>query len=398
MDRESLIERNLQLADAFHKQPMQHRLRQRFISTIASIQFSPSLTRVQRVLFIRPDHIGDMLLATPAIRALKEFRPYTEIHVLAGPWSAPILNNISEIDQVLTVRFPGFDRQNSKRNPITPYLQLVKVSRQLRYVGYTSAVIMRPDHWWGATLAYMAGIRERIGYDLTDVAPFLTRKIPFVPDHVIRQNMQLIEHWTGKLEDGKVPFYLDVEELDKDDIQDVLAKHGISHQQDIVCIHPGAGTWVKQWEATKWAQVAEALTQQTDVVIVFTGTSNDRPMIQQIQSACSQKTISLAGNLPLEQLAALYQRAKLVIGCDSGPMHIASAVQTPTVSLFGAADPQEFSQWGDKRKHSIIHANIGCRPCRVLDWGDDDPAYHPCMREIGIGEVLETARRLLNQE
>jgi lipopolysaccharide heptosyltransferase II len=375
---------------------MRHRFRQRLLRAAALVPFVQQGTRRFRVLFIRPDHIGDLLLATPAVRALKQAQPHAEIHVLAGPWAAPIVETIEEIDQVLTINFPGFDREENNRHPLQPYLYALRVSRQLRAIGYSAAIIMRPDHWWGALLAHAAGIRERIGYALPDVAPFLTRALPHQPDHAVRQNMRLVQHWTGHVEDAAIPYRLEPDARTHEALSDWTQVRGVNFGGPLVCVHPGAGTRYKQWESSRWAQVADALHEQTNATIVFTGSRGEAPLVAQIAALARHTHHSAAGELSLMQVAALYARASLVIGCDSGPMHIAAAVNVPTVTLFGPANPAEFAPWGDKRRHIVLASPITCRPCRVLDWGDDDPALHPCLRDIGIGEMLEAARRLLN--
>ena len=77
-------------------------------------------------------------------------------------------------------------------------------------------------------------------------------------------------------------------------------------------------------------------------------------------------------------------------------MHLAAAAHTPTVTLFGPADPVEFAPWGDPCRHAVVTSDIACRPCRILDWRDDNPAYHPCVNEITVGQVMEAASRVLS--
>lgn len=101
----------------------------------------------------------------------------------------------------------------------------------------------------------------------------------------------------------------------------------------------------------------------------------------------------MVGDTRVGQLAALFSRARVVLGPDSGPLHLAAAVGAPTVALFGPADPVEFRPWGQSDKHYVLTSDIGCRPCRVLDWGDDDPANHPCVQDITLARVLDAARR-----
>ncbi|MGJ3239015.1 MAG: glycosyltransferase family 9 protein [Anaerolineae bacterium] len=392
MDRETLVRRNKQLAEAFHQTPVQHRIRRYIIDAVSRFPFWALTKGWNRVLFIKPDHLGDMLLAIPAIRALKEARPYTEIHVLAGSWSASVLANVPEVDLVLTIDFPGFARDTEKTNYLAPYTQLMRVSRQLRQIGYGHAIIMRPDHWWGAMLAYVAGISERIGYDLENVSPFLTQALPYQHDHVIWQNLRLVQQWTGKLNEDNIPYYLDIYDEERESISAYLAQYDIGNQQAYFCIHPGSGTWVKRWKNELWAKVADTLIDQLDAEVVFTGGDGERGMIDDIQNRMEHKSTTSAGDLNIEQLGALYERARVVLGPDSGPLHLAAAVKTPTVALFGPADPLEFAPWGNKEQHMIVTSPIGCRPCRVLDWGDDAPHYHPCVHDITIGQVLEAAR------
>lgn len=395
MDREALIRRNNQLAGAFHQPPVQHKLRRYVIDAVAKFPFWALTKGWNRVLFIKPDHLGDMLLAIPAMRALKEARPYTEIHVLAGSWSASVLANVPEVDMVLTIDFPGFARGEEKSNYFAPYTQLMKVSRQLRQIGYGHAVIMRHDHWWGAMLAYVAGISERIGYDVENVSQFLTQAIPFQHEHVIQQNLRLVEQWTGKIADVDVPYSLTVYDDEREAIREYLSQYGIGANQPYFCIHPGSGTWVKQWKNELWAKVADTLIDQLDAQVVFTGGNGERALVDDIQNRMEHKSYTTAGDLNIEQLGALYDNAMVVLGPDSGPLHLAAAVKTPTVALFGPADPIEFAPRGDKNHHMIVTSPIGCRPCRVLDWGDDDPENHPCIREITIGQVLEAARMVV---
>ncbi len=381
------------MADAFHALSPRHYVRRALLRTVAAVPIRKSRGRgASRILLIRPDHLGDMLLATPAIDALSRARPLSEIHVLAGPWAAGVLSKYQEVDVVLTLPFPGFER-TPKEDLKSPYLLAVNTARRLRRIGYNSAVILRPDHWWGALVAYLAGIPERIGYDLPDVAPFLTRKIPYRLEHSVIQNLRLVERWTGKLAEGDTRFLFPVDEVDQEYINARLQTAGIAREYPLVCIHPGSGTWVKLWQPEKWALVADTLCEQLGAAAVFSGGDHELPLIQAIVERMHQPAYIIAGETSVGQLAALFTRASVVLGPDSGPLHLAAAVKAPTVTLFGPADPAEFRPWGAPEQHYVITTEIGCRPCRVLDWADDLPEFHPCVSEIKVGEVLDAARR-----
>jgi len=395
LDREALVNRNRAMAQAFHTLPYKHYVRRSILQTVARIPILPARHKrdsQERILLIRPDHLGDVLLTTPAIRALRESRPDAEIHALVGSWSGDILGNVSELDAVITLPFPGFSR-SPKDALHSPYQLAWQSARNLRQIGYTSAIILRPDHWWGALLAYLAGIPERIGYDLPDVAPFLTHAIPRQHEHSVLQNLRLIEKWTGEIKPEDAPFSYHVSEADRAYIDGYLEEWGVQTHQPILCIHPGSGTWVKRWEEASWATVADTLTEQLDIQIVFTGGDHEMPIVRAIVEQMTQPACIMVGDTQVNQLAAIFSRARAVLGPDSGPLHLAAAVSTPTVTLYGPADPVEFGPWGPRDRHFVLTSDIGCRPCRVIDWAGDDPANHPCMQEISIARVLDAARR-----
>lgn len=395
LDREALAARNLSLAQAFHQMPFKHRVRRTALNSIARLPV-PMGRRIgrERILLIRPDHLGDVLLMTPIIHALRETLPYAAIHALVGPWSGEVLAAYPELDAVITLPFPGFTR-SEKHNFQSPYELAWRSARQLRKIRYSAALILRPDHWWGALLAYLAGIPERIGYDLPDVAPFLTTAMPYTRQHSILQNVRLTQKWTGSLRPEALQYRFITTDLDRAYVDGYLLEWDIAPEDSLFVIHPGSGTWVKRWDEANWAMVADTLIDQLDAKVVFTGSDHELPLVRTIVAKMQRPAAVMAGDTQVSQLAALFARSKVVLGPDSGPLHLAAAVQTPTVALFGPADPDEFAPWGPREKHIVLTSDIGCRPCLVLDWGGDDPALHPCIRDISIGRVLDAARRVV---
>ena len=242
-------------------------------------------------------------------------------------------------------------------------------------------------------LAYLAGIEQIIGYDLETVEPFLTEKIPFEQDHVIMQNLRLVQQWTEISSRDDVALHFPVFDNDREMIRDYLQRHDFTAETRYLCIHPGSGTWVKQWTEENWAKVADILAEQLEVKIILTGSRGERPLCSRIRDQMTQSAIIMAGDTDLNQLAALFEKAEVVLGVDSGAIHIASAVGTPTVALFGPADTIEFGTWGDSNKHIVLTSGIACRPCRVLDWTTDNPIFHPCLTDIDFNDVLSAARR-----
>lgn len=346
-------------------------------------------------LLIRPDHLGDVLLTTPAIQALRVAQPSAKVTALAGAWSAEVLAAYPEIDLVLTVPFPGFTRL-PKQGLLTPYSMALNWARKVRQLKVETAIILRPDHWWGALLAYIAGIPNRVGYDLPDVRPFLTRPIPYLEGHAVSQSMKLVEFWTGRLLESETKLRFPVAEEDREYITGLLADNGIPRERSVVVIHPGAGTPIKRWQPENWGVVADRLVERLDAAVVFTGSDAEHKQIWQVMGRMRHRGVSLAGDTNIGQLAALFERARVVLGSDSGPLHLAVACGAPTVHLFGPADPAEFGPWGDPHRQIVLTSDIRCRPCRILDWPGDNPNNHPCIRDITPRQVFDKALQAAN--
>lgn len=394
LDNETLAARNLRKARSLHQPPALHAVRDFFLSCLAKMPVPPQRVRSNRVLVIRPDHLGDILLMTPALQFIKREKPQTELHVICGGWAAELLARFDEVDVVLTLDFPGFQRQVC--SPMSnPYRQALDTARLLRRIGYDSALVMRPDHWWGAMLAFLAGIRERIGYDNASVAPFLTARAPHQHEHAVLQNLHLAQFWLGAAHIRDAEFRLPVDPADAAKADQLLSARGIDGSTLIVCIHPGSGMPSKLWLSDKWALVADQVAARHKAAIVFTGSASEKALIDDIVSKMKARSCSVAAETNASQLAALYRRAGAVLGPDSGAMHVAAAVHTPTVTLFGPADPIEFAPWGDRRQHATVTSSIACRPCRILDWRGDSSEYHPCVRDISVSQVLEKTERVL---
>jgi len=394
VDRVRLAERNRRLTAFQHDLTWREELRRQLLHAYTWL---PRPMREKPIrgtfLLIRPDHLGDVLLTTPAIRALKQAQPNARLVGLAGAWSADVLAAYSEIDMVLTLPFPGFTRQ-PKESLMTPYTMAWNWALKVRQLRAETAIILRPDHWWGALLAYMAGIPRRVGYDHPDVRPFLTHRVPTVQRHAIQQNLRLVEQWTGPVQRDNVVYKFPIAEADRDYIGGLLSAAQVPAERPLIIIHAGAGTPIKQWAPENWAAVADRLNTRLDAAVIFTGSDNEHPVIGRIIDKMRHgrgQAVSLAGETNVAQLAALYERATVALGADSGPLHLAVASGAPTVHLFGPADPHEFGPWGNPQRQIVLTSDIGCRPCRILDWPGDSPTNHPCIRDIKPQQVIEAA-------
>jgi len=361
----------------------------------------------RRVLLIKPDHLGDVLLCTPALRLLRQQHPRAEIVALVGPWSLPILSRNPDIDTLMTLPFPGFARGDAARSALAPYRLLLHQAMLLRAGHFDTALLLRDDHWWGAALALLAGIPRRLGYAVPECAPFLSRALPWSPEqHVSRQALALVQAMQGEpdpaaQEPTRYPLRY---ELAPDDVAWAaawLAQHGPAAGERLVVLHPGTGGAAKLWLPERWAEVGNRLLANTPqnggppLRLLLTGTQNEAALVEAIAQQLHTPPLRLVGATSVGQLTALLARAALVLGVDSGPLHLAVSQGTPSLHLFGPSDAQRFGPWGDPARHVVLRSGLWCSPCGVFRACPRHTDPPECMAHLEVAQVVQAAQRLL---
>jgi ADP-heptose:LPS heptosyltransferase len=376
---------------------------------------STTVTASPRILLIRPDHLGDLVLTTPVLHALRQQLPDAHITMGVGPWSSEIVARHPDLDCVLVLPFPGFSR--ASQQPLAPYQLLFSAAQQLRRGNYDLAINLRPDFWWGAALLYLAAIPRRAGYELPPGAPFPTHRLPYTtPEMASVSNLRLISLGLRALGVNPLPeplspttyplvFRPTAEEQRQ--VNERLQQAGIDEATSIIVIHPGSGAAVKLWRGDGWARVADQLRARLTIApparIILTGSKNEQSLLDEIAQAMQpehgQEPLLLT-SLSIGQLAALLGRARLVLGVDSGPLHIAVAQGTPTFQIYGPTDPRIFGPWGDPQRHRVLASTQRCAscpaiPCGRLDFTPQELPAHPCVRDLAEQAVLDAIKPLL---
>ncbi len=347
----------------------------------------------RRILVIKPDHLGDVLLLTPALRLLRQRLPDARIVLLIGPWSRAAVAHNADVDTILTCPFPGFTRAPQPRLS-EPYRLLLKQAWLIRAGRFDAALIARDDHWWGALLTALAGIPRRVGYAVPEVAPFLSDALPHsFDDHVTAQSLALVQQLTGEPIPAPPAMVAPIGAADHAWAAQWLAQRQLD-AQTLVAIHPGAGGAAKLWLPARWAALADALASR-GCTIVLTGGEAERVLVTDIRARMTHAPITMVGEATLGQLAALYQRCALVLGVDSGPLHLAASTGVPTVALFGPGDHRRFGPWGDPARHVVIRSGLWCSPCGVMEACPRGTAPSECMSRITLAPVLDAATNLL---
>ncbi len=261
---------------------------------VAAQQAQKPTPQAPRILLIRPDHLGDLVLTTPVLHALKSHLPNSTITMMVGPWSSEVVARHPAIDHLLLCPFPGFQRTPQK--PLAPYKVLFSVAQQLRRGHYDLAINLRPDFWWGAALLHLARIPHRLGYAIAPGTAFLSLALPFPsPELATVSNLSLIsaaleivgcppleEPYTTQ----RYPLALTPTPAEHDWVGSRLAQSGIAADAPVVVIHPGTGATVKLWRNEAWAActnaLPELLTSRAPVRIILTGSQAERHMLEEI--------------------------------------------------------------------------------------------------------------------
>ncbi|MCS6880545.1 MAG: glycosyltransferase family 9 protein [Oscillochloridaceae bacterium] len=347
----------------------------------------------RRVLVIKPDHLGDLLLATPALQALRAALPDAHISALVGPWARRMWQGLPELDTLRELPFPGFERDGARRrNRLQPFLTLLRYAVLLRREGYDAALILRDDHWWGALLALLAGIPRRVGHGSPLCAPLLSEALPFDGrEHVTRQALDVAARLTGAKPlayPGAPPLRFALTPAERAWANAWIAAR-LAPAERLVIIHPGTAGVTKLWPAERWAIVGDALAARPGARVLLTGGPGEEALVRQVAGAMRHPPLELAGATSISQLAALFAQAALVLGVDSGPLHLAVSQGTPTVRLFGPTDPGRFGPWGDPARHRVLRAGLACSPCHNVNRCPRGTLGPECMEAISAAMVKD---------
>ncbi|MFN3336927.1 MAG: glycosyltransferase family 9 protein [Thermomicrobium sp.] len=359
---------------------------------------APSVRR--EVVLVRPDHLGDAILTLPALRLVRQVAPRLTTTLLVGPWTQELFAMVPVVDRVLPVAFPGFTRRPAT-DFTQPYRLLVRAAAQLRRQAPLAMVVLRDDHWWGAWLGYLAGIPIRVGADHPALRPFLTHPVPLKSEHVAARNIELVRALLRLLgydlpESQPTahdhPIVWPVDRGAQSRVWARLAAWGI--HAPFAVVHPGSGAAAKCWPEQRWAALVDALTN-LGLAVILTGSQSEQPVLEAIAKAARATPLVLASALSLAELAELLRAASLVVGPDTGPLHLAVAVGAPTVHLFGPTRPARFGPWGPATRHRVVRSPLECPRCG--DIGPARPCGVGCMMALSVERVVAAVEDCLSK-
>ena len=345
------------------------------------------LADVRRALVIKLRHHGDVLLSSPVFSALKTQIPQIEIDALVYADTAEMLTMHPAISNVHLI-----DRQWKNLRPFRQLQAEMALLQCLRKRQY-DLVIHLTEHWRGAWLCRLLKPRWSVGPSVRGRAKFWRRSFSHIQAvhnaqrHVVESNLDALRRLGMQIFPEHRKLMLLPGKAADDIVESYLSDFGLS-QHEFIHIHPASRWFFKCWPVEKMAALIERLQAAGwPVLLTAAPSNNELAMVDAIQSRLSSPAYSLAGKLSLKQLSALAKRAKLFIGVDSAPMHIAAAVGTPVVALFGPSGDKQWGPWG--AGHRVISSGHSCRPCGADGCGGGKVS--DCLAAISVEVVLNAA-------
>lgn len=340
------------------------------------------LDNPKKILIRAVNWLGDAVMTTPAIGAVRETFPVSEITLLANPLVSQLFSPYDWVDKVIT-----FDR-NGRHKGVTGRIRL---AQELKRHQFDAAIIL-PNSFDSALVPWLARIPVRLGKNSDGRYLFLTdryspdEKPPFC--HEVLYYLNLMESF-GIRSSRKPALHLSVtdDEIRAADV--LLSQNKIMPDDFVLGINPGAtfGS-AKRWYPERFAEVAGKLAEKWQAKIIVFGGSGEAPLAAEIERRLEGGCLNLAGKTGIRELMTLIRRCNFFITNDSGPMHIAAAFGVPLVAVFGPTDHNGTSPFTDNA--AIVRKNVECAPCKLRKC----PTDHRCMTEITAGDVLNAAEIL----
>jgi predicted lipopolysaccharide heptosyltransferase III len=338
-------------------------------------------SNVHRVLVIRLRSIGDTVLSTPSLISLKRFLPDARIDVLLEDWVAPVLEGFDAVDNVLTVAKDAKSR--------------IKIARQIRRNEYDVVFNLHG----GTTSVFFvraSGAKHRVGFANYRYSFFYNHLLSSPLDfwkqkftHSAEQQLALLG-FVGVPVKDKPKSRLIVTPSAQNSLENKLKSKIQNPKSKIDLIHPAAAFETKQWSTENFAKIIDYLAAR-NIFSIVAAAPEEENLIDEI----SQKTQTLFygfTNLTLPEITALASRAKIFVGNDSGVAHIAAAVGTPCVVIFGSSNRHHWRPWTDAR-HEIVYEELPCQPCAGYFCREfDEPA---CIKKISVEKVIDAAAGLI---
>jgi lipopolysaccharide heptosyltransferase II len=340
------------------------------------------------ILVVRLDHLGDVLMSTPAIAALRRAFPEARIDALAAPWGRAALLGNPDVARILEAPAPWYDPQ---RGDVPAPQEVLSVAARLRREAYDWAFDLRGDPRVVA-LYLLPAARRRFGFSGLGLERLLTDALPYDRRRSMLDLALDLASAAGAPAAPRRPVF-DVEDRDRCDAAELLEGDArLRSGERFVVVAPGSNRAAARWPSKRFAEVGDGL-EREGYRVVLSGREADAPVTSDVAKSMGRRPHDLTGRTRLATLAATLERAALLVANDSGASHLAAAVGCPTVAVFGPTDPSLTFPYEDGERFVSVAAAIDHeRPCFDLSC-DSDHGFGA----IPAARVLEICLRVLRR-
>lgn len=352
----------------------------------------PDWKTAERILCIRLDSLGDVLMTTPALAAIKESNPKCHLTLMTSAAGAAIAPLLPLLDDTLVYEAPWL-KATAPRTHSQPELAMVETLRRRQFDAAILFTVYSQNPLPSAFMAYLADIPLRLAHCRENPYQLLTHTLQEPePEQFIRHEVQRQLDLVASVgyQTAHPRLSLAIPQPAQKRVTQLLAELGLDHRQPWIGVHPGASAPSRRYPPEQFALVADALVAQ-GIPVVFTGTEPERPLIEAIRSQMGTAAYSLVGLLDLAELSALFQAAPLLLSNNTGPVHLAAAVGTPVVDLYALTNLQHIP-WGVP--HRVLFHDV---PCRLCYQSICPEGHHNCLRLVDPPQVVNAVLELLEE-
>jgi heptosyltransferase II len=341
---------------------------------------------MKRILVTRTDRIGDVVLSLPAIKAARKAFPDAYIAVMVQSRIDDLLKGNPDINEVIV-----YDKNKKHKG----FLRNISFVKQLRLKRFDTALILHTTKRVNL-ICFLAGIPRRIGYARGKADFLLTDRIEYTKKlgekHEAEYSLDILRHIGIDPEFSNPIIY--VQSQDEQKAEEILKGLYVNKGERFAILHPGASCPSKMWPLENFAKIGDMLTENFKIKTMINLAPSQAYLGEKVRDMMDNKPVFFCGPTTLGELAALFKRASLVISNDSGPVHIASGVGVPVISIFGRNQKGlSPTRWKPLGTNAIaIHKDVGCDNCLAHDCKKD----FLCLKAITAEKVMEEAVKLLN--
>lgn len=338
--------------------------------------------KIKEILIIRTAYIGDVVMTLPILKPLKDRFFNARISFLTSTRAKGVLENNPYLDDIITYD-PFWFYSSSMKD----YLSFI---REIKKFSFDLIIEARGDIRELLFLVFPLNARFKVSYDVGGGGYILTHRVPYKGlSHKVEYHLDIARYLGCEINGIEWGIYLTEDEDRK--AAELLLKEGADFDKPIIAIHPGARKGLKCWSTERFARIADTLIEKHGVSLVITGAAEEIPLAEDVKRMMKNDCVCLAGKTTLREMAAVLKRCSLFICNDSSPMHIAAALNIPSIAIFGPSKSAETAPYGNQ--HIVIEKDF---PCRYRC--DEDICHfvnhHQCMKDISIDNVISAIEKM----